>query len=539
MGGCRVSSSQYDAIVIGAGHNGLVNAGYLAKQGLKVAVFEKRNVVGGCAVTQEPWEGFKVSTLSYVNSLFRPDIIKDLELKKFGFEMLPRIPSSFSPFPDNSYLILGPNKEENQKEISKFSQRDAQAYPLYEKKLDELSQLLEPMMDLVPPNPGNLSFSDITTYGLFALKRRKNLTRDWNELVRIMAGSATDLLNHWFESEALKVTLATDAVIGANASPSMPGTAYVLFHHVMGECNGVRGVWGYMRGGMGGLSQSLARSCEAMGVDIFTGNGIQEILVQNGKAVGVCDRGGRDYKARLVVSNADPRMTFQKLLKAGELPEEFLREVERINYDSASVKINLALDQLPDFKACPGTNPSPWHKGTIHICPSMQYVEDAYADSVAGRPSQSPILECTIPSVVDDTLAPEGKHVMNVFTQYGPYNLREGLSWETEREKYADRVIDILSEYAPNLKSSVLHREVVTPVDLEEEYSLTGGSLFHGRMSLDQMFFMRPVPGYADHRTPIKGLYLCGSGSHPGGGVMGTPGKNASRIILSDYQKGI
>lgn len=534
-----MSSSKYDAIIIGAGHNGLVTAGYLALNGLKVGVFEKRNVVGGCAVTQEPWEGFKVSTLSYVNSLFRPEIIEDLELKKYGFEMLPRVPSSFSPFPDNRYLILGPNKAENQKEISKFSTSDANNYPLYEAKLDELSQILEPMMDLIPPDPGNLNFSDFATYGMFALKHKNELTRGWNELIRIMAGSATDLLNYWFESEQLKVTLATDAVIGANASPSMPGTAYVLFHHVMGECNGVRGVWGYMRGGMGGLTQSLARSCESLGVDIFTERGVSEIIIENGRAIGICDSSGRDYQARLIVSNADPNITFNRLIKAEKLPQEFLSEVQRINYDSASVKINVALDSLPDFKACPGTEPSPWHKGTIHICPSLQYVEDAYADSVAGRPSKDPILECTIPSVIDETLAPSGKHVMNIFTQYGPYKLRDGLDWASEKEKYADRVIDILNEYAPNLKSSVLHREVITPLDLENEYSLTGGSLFHGRMSLDQMFFMRPVPGYADHRTPIRGLYLCGSGTHPGGGVMGTPGKNASGIILKDYRRGI
>ncbi|MBT3783968.1 NAD(P)/FAD-dependent oxidoreductase [bacterium] len=534
-----MSTSQFDAIIIGAGHNGLVTAGYLAKAGLKVAVFERREVVGGCAVTQETWPGFKVSSLSYVNSLFKPEIVKDLELKKFGFEMLPRIPSSFSPFPDGRYLILGPDQKQNQEQISKFSTKDAARYPEYEAGLDELSGILEPMMDLIPPNPGKLSLSDLSTYGLFALKRRKELAQGWDRIVRIMSGSATDFLNQWFESEELKVTLATDAVIGANASPSMPGTAYVLFHHVMGECNGVRGVWGYMRGGMGGLSESLASSCRSRGVEIFTGKGVGKILTQGGRATGVCDSEGNEFRAKMVISNADPNVTFRKLMQRDELPAEFLSQVEGINYDSASVKINLALGELPDFKACPGKTPSAWHKGTIHLCPSLQYLEDAYADSVAGRPSQAPILECTIPSVLDNTLAPEGKHIMNIFSQYGPYSLREGLDWKEEKEKYADRVMKILYEYAPNLRSAVLHREVITPLDLEQEYSLTGGNLFHGRMTLDQMFFMRPVPGYADHRTPVRGLYMCGSGTHPGGGVMGTPGKNASRVILQDFRKGI
>ncbi len=525
--------NRYDAIIIGAGHNGLVTAGYLAKAGLKVAVFEKRHIVGGCAVTEEQWDGFKISSLSYVNSLFRPEIIKELDLKNFGFEMIPRVPSSFTPFQDHRSLVLGPDKVKNIEEISKFSKKDAENYPKFEAMLDEMAGILEPLMTMVPPNPGKISFGEIIEYGSFFFRKKPALENNWAELTRMMSGSARDMLDEWFESEELKVTLATDAVIGANASPSTPGTAYVLFHHVMGECNGVRGVWGYMRGGMGGLTQSLAKSCASLGVDIFTSTGISHISVQNGRATGIITESGNNYTSRIVASSTDCNITFSKLIDPQHLPSEFLRDVNRINYDSASVKINLATDTLPEFTSKPGTGD--WLNGTIHICPDMQYIEDAYADSVSGRPSKQPIIEMTIPSKLDNTLAPRGKYVINLFTQYGPYNLREGLDWETEREPYANRIIDILCDYAPNLKNSILHRQILTPVDLERDYHITGGSLFHGRMTLDQMFHMRPVPGYANYRTPLQDLYLCGSATHPGGGVMGTSGLNASKEILKDW----
>lgn len=526
----------YDAIIVGGGHNGLVTAGYLAKSGLKVAVFEARHTVGGCAVTEELWPGFKISRLSYVNSLFRPEIVADLKLKDFGFEMLPRDPSSFTPFPDGRYMLLGPDKKMCLEQISKFSKKDAENYPKYEEMLTEIAEVLEPMMAMVPPNIGKLSFSDFMTYGKFGFKNRHKIKENWGDMFRLLTGSANDLLNDWFESDELKSTLATDAVIGANASPSMPGTAYVLFHHVMGECNGVRGVWGYMRGGMGGLTQSIAKSCKALGVDIFTETPIQKIMVKDGKAVGVIAKGGREYQAKVIASGVDPNVTFNKMMDEQDVPAEFMRNVRRINYDSASVKINLALSELPNFTACPGTF-GPQHRGTIHICPSTQYIEEAYADSITGRPSRNPILECTIPSSIDDTLAPKGQHVMNIFTQYGPYNLKTGTTWDQEKEAYGKRCVDIMNEYAPNFKKSILHMEILTPPDMEREWNLTGGSLFHGRLTLDQMFNMRPVPGYADYRTPIEGLYMCASGTHPGGGVMGTPGLNASKIIQKDFAR--
>lgn len=526
----------YDAIVVGAGHNGLVTAAYLAKAGLRTAVFESRPVIGGCAVTEEIWPGFKISRASYVNSLFRPEIVRELQLEKYGFEMLPRDPSSFTPFPDGRSLLLGPSKELCYQEISKFSKKDAESYPVYEALLTEISDVLEPLMEMVPINPGKIHFSEIASYGKFGLKNRSKLKKNWADIIRLLVGSATDLLNEYFESEALKVTLATDAIIGANASPSLPGTAYVLFHHVMGQCNGVRGVWGYMRGGMGGLSESLAQACHSFGVEIFTNSPVEHILVRDQEAVGVVVKGGREYQARRVVSSADPNITFNKLVDAKELPQDFLRAVKRINYDSASVKINLVLKELPNFKCMPGVKAGPQHRGTIHISPSFHFIEEAYADSIVGRPSRAPLLECTIPTVIDTTLAPEGYHIMNIFSQYFPNTFlsgpNDGQALAVEREAYGDRCIEILSEYAPNIKSAIVHREVLTPLDLEKEFNLTGGNIFHGRMSLDQMFNMRPVPGFADYHTPIRGLYLCGSGAHPGGGVMGTPGWNASKVIL-------
>ncbi len=527
--------ARYDAIVVGAGHNGLVTAAYLAKAGLRVLVLERRYIVGGAAVTEEIFPGFKVSTLSYVNSLFRPRIVRDLNLKAFGFEMLPRNPSSFTPFPDGRYLFLGPDKRLVREEIAKFSKRDADRYPEYEAMLERVADLIEPLLEMTPPNPLSLRPGDLSKMARLAWRFRR-LGKDVYEAFRILTGNARDLLDYWFESEALKVTLATDAVIGAFASPSTPGTAYVLFHHVMGETNGVRGVWGYVRGGMGGLTQALAKAAQAFGAEIRTNAEVARIDVRNGAVVGVTLTDGTEFKAPVVASNATPAITFLKLVNRADLPPDFVEQVERISYDSAVVKINLALDGLPNFKAYPGTEPGPQHRGTIHISPSLDYIEAAFRDATLGRPSQYPMLECTIPSVVDPTVAPEGKHLMNIFVQYAPYRLKEG-SWDEQKEAFLERCLDVLAEYAPNIRDIVLHAQILTPLDLEREYALTGGNIFHGEMTLDQMFFMRPVPGYADYRTPVRGLYLCGSGAHPGGGVMGAPGYNAAREILRDWKR--
>jgi phytoene dehydrogenase-like protein len=516
--------------VIGAGHNGLVTACYLARAGLRVLVLERRHVVGGACVTEETFPGFKVSTAAYVNSLFHTSIVRDLKLASHGYEVLARDPSSFTPFPDGRSLLMGPNTALTRNEIAKFSLRDAERYPRYEAVLERVAALVEPTLTMPPPDLQRPRLGDLRTLlSLGGAFRR--LGDRAGEAVEILTGAARPILDRWFESEELKGTLATDAIIGAMASPSMPGTAYVLFHHVMGEAGGARGVWGYMRGGMGGLTQALAAAARDLGADIRCDAEVARILVRDGRAVGVALASGDEFYAPIVASNADARVTFLRLLDASALPEAFVADVERISYASASLKINVALAELPSFRALPGTEPGPQHRGTIHICPDQDYIERAFDDAKYGRPSAEPVLECTIPSVVDPTVAPPGRHLMSMFVQYAPYELRDG-SWEEHREAFADRCFELLDDYAPNFKRSVLDRQVLTPPDLERVFNLTGGNIFQGAMTPGQLFAFRPVPGYARYRTPIRGLYVCGAAAHPGGGVMGTPGLNAAREIL-------
>jgi phytoene dehydrogenase-like protein len=523
----------YDLIVIGGGHNGLVTAAYAARAGARVLVLERREVLGGACVTEEVWPGYKVSTAAYVNSLLRPEIIRDLELKRHGFQMLPRNPSSFTPFPDGRSLLLGPDKELTQREVSKFSKKDAEALPRYEAMLERVADFLEPTLVQTPPNPWSLRPANLVQLAKLGLAFLR-LGHDGQKAVEILTGAATPILDRWFESEQLKVTLATDAIIGAMASPSMPGTAYVLFHHVMGECDGVRGVWGYVRGGMGGISTAIASAAREKGAEIRTNASVARILVKDGTARGVALEDGSEIPAARVASSADANVTFLRLMSNGDLPGEFLESVRHIDYASASCKINVALSELPDFTALPGTAPGPQHRGTIHISPTMEFIERAYDDAKYGVPSRQPIIEATIPSALDDTLAPPGRYVMSMFTQYFPYRLAPGLSLDDEREKYADRCFDLMSQFAPNFKRSVIARQVLTPVDLEQRFGLTGGNIMQGVMSLSSLSFMRPVPGYADYRTPVRGLYLCGAATHPGGGVMGACGYNAAREILRD-----
>ena len=526
----------YDLIIIGGGHNGLVTAAYAARRGLKVLVLERREVLGGACTTEELWPGYKVSTAAYVNSLLRPEIISDLELKRHGFEMLPRNPSSFTPFPDGRSLLLGPDKALTHREVSKFSARDADALPKYEAMLERVADFLEPTLTMTPPNPWSLRPANLVQLARMGLGFLK-LGTDGQKAVEILAGAATPILDRWFESEQLKVTLATDAIIGAMASPSMPGTAYVLFHHVMGECDGVRGVWGYVRGGMGGISNAIASAAREAGAEIRTGAEVIRILTAGGTVRGVALRDGTELRATRVASGVDANVTFLKLMGDGDLPPAFVESVRNIDYSSASCKINIALGELPDFKALPGTSVGPQHRGTIHISPTMEYIERAYDDAKYGRPSQAPIIEATIPSALDETLAPPGKYVMSMFTQYFPYKLAPGLSLAEEREQYADRCFDLMNEYAPNFKRSVIARQVLTPVDLEERFGLTGGNIMQGVMSLSSLSFMRPVPGYADYRTPVRNLYMCGAATHPGGGVMGACGFNAAREIIRDAKR--
>ncbi|HJX86904.1 MAG TPA: NAD(P)/FAD-dependent oxidoreductase, partial [Gemmatimonadales bacterium] len=505
----------------------------LARAGVKVLVLERREVLGGACVTEEVWPGYKVSTAAYVNSLLRPEIIRDLELKRHGFQMLPRNPSSFTPFPDGRSLLLGPDKALTHREVSKFSAKDADALPKYEAMLERVADFLEPTLVQTPPNPWSLRPGNLVQLAKLGLAFLK-LGHDGQKAVEILTGAATPILDRWFESEQLKVTLATDAIIGAMASPSMPGTAYVLFHHVMGECDGARGVWGYVRGGMGGISNAIAAAAREKGAEIRTNAEVAKILVKDGAVRGVALADGTEILAPRVASGVDANVTFLKLMSAGDLPADFVQAVRHIDYASASCKINIALSELPDFTALPGTAPGPQHRGTIHISPTMEYIERAYDDAKYGYPSKQPIIEATIPSVLDDTLAPPGKYVMSMFTQYFPYKLAPGLQLEEEKEKYADRCFEMMERFAPNFRRAVIHRQVLSPADLERRFGLTGGNIMQGVMSLSSLSFMRPVPGYADYRTPVRGLYLCGAATHPGGGVMGACGYNAAREIRRD-----
>lgn len=521
---------RYDAIIIGAGHNGLVTACYLARAGKKVLVLERREVVGGACVTEETFPGFKVSTAAYVNSLFRPEIIKELRLADHGFSQLERVPASFSPFLDGRYLMMGGDKELTHREISKFSRKDAENYPKYEAMLERVAAVLEPTLVRRPPNLMRPGLMDLWRLYSLASAFRAMGTK-MTEAVEVLTGPARPILDRWFESEELKATIATDAIIGAFAAPSMPGTAYVLFHHVMGETNGKKGVWAYVKGGMGGLTQALASVARSLGAEVMVNAPVKQLVIRNGSAVGVALENGNEYAAPIIASCADCNVTFTKLMDPKLLPADFAEAVSRISYDSASLKINVALERLPSFKALPGHEPGPQHRGTVHICPDQDYIERAYDDAKYGEPSKNPVLECTMASAVDPSVAPPGKHLMSMFVQYAPYKLKTG-TWDEIKDRFADRCFDILEEYAPGFKSSVIARQIVTPLDLERTFGLTGGNIFQGAMSLNQLFFLRPVVGWSGYKTPIRGLYLCGSAAHPGGGVIGAAGWNAARVIL-------
>jgi len=526
----------YDAIIIGAGHNGLVTAGYLARSGLKVLVLEARELPGGACVTEELWPGFHVSTAAYLCSLLQPRIVKDLELERFGYVVDAKDPAFFSPFPNGRYLFTWQDRARTLAEIAKFSKRDAGAYPRYEDHLERLAQFIEPLLLTTPPSLPPTSASDLIEYLRLAARVRKLGRADTAALVKIFTQSAAEFLDEWFESDELKVTLATDGVIGANGGPMSPGTAYVLLHHCMGGVGGVRGLWGFVRGGMGSISQAMAASAQSRGAEIRCSAKVVRVLVRDGTAAGVVLAQGEEIASRIVISCADPRRTFLGLVEPAHLPEEFVQAIRRFRSEGTSLKMNLALSGLPDFRCLPGAEAAPQHRATMHICPSVAYLEKAWDDAKYGKPSERPLIEMTIPTLYDQTLAPPGKHILGIFLQYAPYTLAGGC-WDDLRESYADHVLDLIAEYAPNVPSLVLHRQVLTPLDLERVYGLSGGNIFHGEMSLDQMFFLRPAAGWAQYRTPLKRLYLCGSGAHPGGGVMGAPGFNAARAILKDFRR--
>jgi len=534
---------KYDCVIIGGGHNGLVCAAYLAKAGRKVCVLERRHVLGGCAATEELWPGYRVSTAAYVISLFQTSIIRELRLKEYGLKILPRSPSSFTPLPDGRSLTMGPDAGLNQREIGKFSMRDAAAYPRYEALLERVASTLEPALSEAAPDPLPLppawrkislgkrlrdSKKLLKLYGAV-----KGLGADLPAAVELLTGAARPILERWFETEVLKATLATDAIIGAFTSISSPGSAYVLLHHVMGEAGGARGVWGYVQGGMGSLSDAIAAAAEDLGAEIRREASVHSIQTDSRGACGVGLEDGSQLAARVVASSVDAHLTFEKLLSPDVLPEEFREAVAKIDYASASAKVNLALAEPPQFTCLPSTGVAPHHHGTMHIGPSLDYLDRAYDDAKYGRPSQEPILEMTMPTSVDRSIAPDGKHLLSMFVQYAPYNLAEG-NWDDQKEAFGDRCIEMLARYAPNVPAAIEHRQVLSPLDLERTFGITGGNIMQGAMAPHQLYCFRPVAGWADHRTPVQGLYLCGAASHPGGGVMGACGANAAREILRD-----
>ena len=522
---------KFDVIIVGGGHNGLVTAAYLARAGKKVLVLERRELVGGCSVTEEIWPGFRVSTAAYLSSLLQERIVRELELERFGYSVDAKDPAFFSAFPDGRHFFMWQDPHKTLEEIAKFSTHDAEVYPAYEEHLEQLAQVVEGLLLTTPPEFPPRNVIDFLDYLKLAGRMRKLNRKQMVSLIKVFTQSAADFLDEWFESPEIKVTLATDGVIGANGGPRSPGTAYILLHHCMGGVDGKRGLWGFVRGGMGAISQAIAASARSHGVEIRVNVPVERLLVRGSVVKGVVIEGGEEVHAPVVASNLDPHVTFLRLVDPKDLDTEFLESIKRFRIEGTSLKMNLALTGLPDFRALSGAGPQ--HRATMHICPSIAYVERAWDDAKYGRPSAHPLLELTIPTMYDPSLAPPGRHIMGIFLQYAPYTLREN-DWDTLREPYADHVMSLIEEYAPNIRSIVLARQVLTPLDLERRFGLTSGNIFHGEMSLDQMFVMRPVAGWARYRTPIRGLYLCGSGAHPGGGVMGAPGYNAAKAILKD-----
>ncbi len=522
--------NRYDVIVVGGGHNGLVNAAYLARAGKRVLVLERRHVLGGAAVTEEVFPGFKFSVCSYVVSLLRPEIIRELELPRHGLEILP-LDGTFVPMPSGDYLWRVDDPAKTRSEIARHSKLDAEAYFEYGKAMVEMARFVKPMLSMTPPDPASLNpkgLLDLLTMG----RRFQKLSPDdkYNQ-VQLMTMSAVDFLDQWFETDVLKALMAASGIIGTFLGVRSPGTAYVLLHHYMGEIDGAFRSWGLSRGGTGAISNAIAEAAREAGAEIRTETPIAKILLKNGEAKGVVLESGDEFYADVISSSVDPRLTFMKMVGEEHLPEDFVDDIKRYKFRGSSGKVNLALDALPDFKAMPGTGPH--LRGAVSISPSVEYMERAYDDAKYGRFSRRPYIDMVIPSLTDPSVAPPGKHVMSCFVQYAPYNLKEG-NWDEKREEFGDTVINTIAEHAPNIRDIILHRQVVTPLDLEREFGLSEGNIFQGELTLEQLFFLRPAPGWAQYRSPIKNLYMCGSATHPGGGIMGANGRNAAMMILKD-----
>jgi phytoene dehydrogenase-like protein len=523
-----VKTAPYDAIVVGGGHNGLTCAAYLARAGRRVLVLEQRERIGGAAVSEEVFPGFTFSVFSYVVSLLRPEIIRDLELPRHGLHILP-LESTLTPLPDGDYLAQWSDHDQNRRELARHSPRDAEAYDEFGLLMHEMARVVKPILSLAPPDPASLHPRDLL--GLARLGRHFGSlgAAKSHALWKLLTMSAGDYLDEWFETEALKATKSASGIIGTLLGPRSPGTAYVLLHHYLGELDGVFRAWGFAKGGTGSVSAAIAGAARAFGTEIRTGAPVARVLIENGRAAGVALESGEEIRARHVVSGADPRRTFLDLVGERELPADFVEAIRRFRFRGSSGKVNLALGELPDFTCLPGNGPH--LRGAISISPSIDYLERAYDDAKYGEFSQRPYLDIVIPSLIDPAMAPPGRHVMSIFVQYAPYRLNGGWT-DARREAFGDAVIDTLAEYAPNLKSSILHRQVITPADIERSIGLTEGNIFQGELTLQQMFFLRPAPAWAKYETPIGGLYLCGAGTHPGGGVMGAPGRLAAAAIL-------
>ncbi len=524
----------YDALIVGAGHNGLVCACYLAAAKLRVCVVERRAVVGGAAVTEEFHPGFRNSTASYTVSLLHPKVIRDLRLAEHGLRIVERPFSNFLPLDDGGYIKVGGGLEATQREVARFSVRDAERLPEYYRRLDVVADVLRDLLLETPPNVGGGLPELFQAWKTGRAVNRLPLAakRDVLDLFTVSAG---DWLDRWFESDPIKAVLGFDSVVGNFASPYTPGSAYVLLHHVFGEVNGKRGVWGHAIGGMGAITQAMRREAEARGVEIRTGRGVARILAADGRVRGVALDDGSAIAARCIVSNAHPRMLLDWL---PEEQGEWRNAFAGYQSESATFRMNVALAELPDFSALPGREAQPHHGAGIILAPSLAFMDRAYSSARERGWSPEPIVEMLIPSTVDDSLAPPGKHVASLFCQHFRYALPGGRAWDAERSGAAQAVVDQVSRFAPNFKSSIVGQRALSPLDLEREFGLVRGDIFHGKLTLNQLFSARPVLGYADYRLPLKDLYLCGSGAHPGGGVTGVPGHNAAREILRDNRRG-
>ena len=525
-----MSGMAYDVIVIGAGHNGLTCGAFLAKAGRRVLVLERRHLVGGATVTEEHYPGFKYSACSYVVSLLRPWIIRELELPRHGYEILP-LDATFTPFPDGSYLLRDSDPERTRLAIERFSARDAEIYPEFGQAMGELGRLVKPLIDRPAPDLASLDPREL----LRLLRLGRRLTgrgERWTELLlKMVSMSAVDFLAEWFESERLIAPMSVSGIIGTFLGVRSPGTAYVMLHHYIGEIDGSFRAWGLAKGGTGQVARAIADAALGFGAEIRTNAPVERVLIRHGAARGVVLENGDEIAARVVVSGADPRRTFLSFVGEEHLNDDLVSQVKRFKLRGSSGKVNLALDGLPEFSCLPGDGPH--LRGDITIAPSVDYLERAYDDAKYGAFSKRPFLDIVIPSLTDPSVAPPGKHVMSIFVQYAPYHLERGAEhWPEERDAFGDAVIDTLSEYIPDLEERILHRHVLTPWDLEQTYGLTEGNIFHGELSLEQLAFFRPLVGWARYQTPIRNLWMCGSGTHPGGGIMGAPGALCAQRLL-------